>query len=198
MSEFVYVPFPRKLYDDLVRFSDGRCKPAEEAAHRLEAWIDLNFSMLAEDNGWTDDYFVDLFEERLQDFAKEYHPPALAYWETDDIEERAKRQPLVWKEVVIPSGAGVRMAYAGKQHYANVSHGRIRDGNDDFSPSEWASKVAGGTSRNAWRDLWFKLPGEVAWTPAMLLRERMRAAMLESTENGECRPENEGGDHDEA
>jgi hypothetical protein len=59
----------------------------------------------------------------------------------------------------------------------------------NISPSEWASKVAGGTSRNAWRDLWFKEPLSKTWVPAQLVRDQAQQEIQErgAIENGEDR-----------
>lgn len=176
MTDIMYVPFPKKLYDDLVRFSNGRCNPAEWAVDRLEDWIDRNFQSELMGMGWASDHFMDLFSDRIADFAEEYSPDLLEYWAKLD-EHRTKerlggRHPLIWKGVEVAPGSDVRMSYGGVQHYAKIHHGKIVDADGDFSPSEWASKVAGGTSRNAWRDLWFKAPGEIIWVPALALKER--------------------------
>jgi hypothetical protein len=66
------------------------------------------------------------------------------------------------------------MAFGHDHHYAKVKGGKIVDDDGSYSPSEWASKVAGGTSRNAWRDLWFKEPLSKNWVPAQLLRDQTR------------------------
>jgi hypothetical protein len=64
--------------------------------------------------------------------------------------------------------------YGDQHHYATVQRGHIIDDGKEYSLSEWASKVAGGTSRNAWRDLWFKEPLSKTWVPAQLLRDQAR------------------------
>lgn len=175
MSDTIYVPFPRKLYDDLIRFSDGKCDPVEWAVSRLEDWIERNFSSECSGLGWANDHFMAMFDERMEDFAAEFYPEVLDYWERqDEAAAQARREgsrPLVWKYVTVPSGSDVRMTYGGTQHYAKVIDGAIKDDSGTYTPSEYASKVAGGTSRNAWRDLWFRLPGESRWQPATLLRE---------------------------
>lgn len=176
MSEVIYVPFPKKLYDDLVRLSDGRCKPAEWAVDRLEDWIDRNFQSEMMGMGWASDHFMNLFADRIEDFAEEYCPDLLEHWakldEHQSKERLVGRNPLIWKGVVVVPGSEVRMSYGGVQHYAKIHDGKIVDADGQFSPSEWASKVAAGTSRNAWRDLWFKAPGEINWVPATALKER--------------------------
>lgn len=175
MADMVYVPFPRELYNDLVRFSDGRIDPAEWAADRLEAWIEHNFSSLTNGLGWASDSFMANFEDRIEEFAEKYYPAALTYWANEldrDLEaNQAKRRPLIWKEITVPASSEVRMTYGGSPHYGLIYNGKIKDSDGEFSPSEWASKIAGGTSRNAWRDIWFKTPTKPTWTPATVLRE---------------------------
>lgn len=176
MTEMVYVPFPKTLYDDLVRFSDGRCNPIEWAVDRLEDWIDRNFQSEMMGMGWASDHFMGLFADRIEDFAEEYAPGLLEHWAKLDehqMKERlSARNPLIWKGVEVAPGSDVRMSYGGIQHYAKIQDGKIADADGEYSPSEWASKVAAGTSRNAWRDLWFKAPGERNWIPALALKER--------------------------
>jgi hypothetical protein len=75
------------------------------------------------------------------------------------------------------------MAYGDKHRYATVRRGHIVDDGEEYSPSEWASKVAGGTSRNAWRDLWFKEPLSKTWVPAQLLRDQAEEAQQRGEKN---------------
>ena len=108
------------------------------------------------------DRFNGFFGKRDVEFAELYFPEVAAEWLKEDVEAHTSRrkeaQPLVWKEITVQHGSAVRMPYGGKHHYAEIKNGRIVDESGSYSPSEWASKVAGGTSRNAWRDLWFKEP----------------------------------------
>ena len=170
MSETViYISFPRALYDDIVRFSDGRISPEALAANRVESWVENSVEF---DTG--DDYWGD----RLEEVAEKYAPHIYEKWQAENAlgsdQARADSRPLVWKDVTIPAGSEVRMAYGNDHHYAKVKRGKIVDGDNFYSPSEWASKVAGGTSRNAWRDLWFREPLSKSWVPALLLRDQTR------------------------
>lgn len=88
-----------------------------------------------------------------------------------------ENRPLIWKEVTIPSGSNVRMTYDGSDHFAVVKEGKILDDGHLYSPSEWASKIANGTSRNAWRDLYFQIKGSRFFVPADLLRKQARQTM---------------------
>ena len=179
MTEMIFVPFKKSLYDDLVRFSDGKADPAHLAVQQVENWIDLNFSHAPH---VFSDYFAELFEDRLFEFAEEYAP----HWAEEvrkqgdaQIEELLEsRTPLVWKEVTVPAGSQVRMIYAGKQFYGTVKNGRIVDDDGDFSPSSWTYKIT-RTARNAWRDLWFKFPGNADWVQADMLRQRARRTIRE-------------------
>jgi hypothetical protein len=166
----IYLPFPRELYDDIVRFSDGRINPVDIAESEVRFFI--AHSMEHEENLWGD---------RIEEVAEKYAPDVLARWREEDEagseNRKADNKPLVWKEVSIPAGSEVRMAYGDTHHYATVKRGRIIDDGKKYSPSEWASKVAGGTARNAWRDLWFKRPAAPTWVPAQLLRDQARAPL---------------------
>lgn len=164
-EDLIYVPFPRGLYDDIVRFSDGRLRPESLAVSQVEAWVASSVEF----------DFGDDWGSRIKDVAAKYAPHVHAKWQAENAaaSEQAREEalPLVWKEVTIAAGSDVRMAYGGKHHYAKVKGGKIVDDDGAYSPSEWASKIAGGTSRNAWRDLWFKQPLK-QWTPAQRLRGR--------------------------
>lgn len=170
MADFIYIPFPRKLYDDIVRFSDGTLRPEALAANQVEAWVANSIEF---DYGeWGD---------RAEEVAEIYAPDVYERWRTEDKDasERSKleNRPLVWKSVVVDSGSDVRMSYGGDHHYAKVKGGKIVDKDGSYSPSEWASKIADGTSRNAWRDLWFKEPFGKTWVPAQLLRDQAEQGM---------------------
>ena len=163
----IFIPFPQKLYDDIVRFSDGAISPESLAASQVQAWVANSVEFDFGDWG-----------DRIEEVAEIYAPHVYERWMAEDsstVERlKAENRPLVWKEVTVASGSDVRMSYGGDHHYAKVKAGKIIDGDASYSPSEWASKVAGGTSRNAWRDLWFKEPLGNSWVPARLLRRQAK------------------------
>lgn len=158
----------RQLEIDLIRFTDGRIDPLVLRNNLVERWI--------EDNVWDESFWLD----RQLDVAKKYAPDLYKQWQSDlETEEkkiREKPAPLVWKSVVVPAGTRVRMQYGGKYHYAKISNGKICDGRNEFTPSEWASSVANYTSRNAWRDIWFHFPNKEGWISAHDLREKQENA----------------------
>jgi hypothetical protein len=174
-GDLVYIPFSRKLYDDIVRFSDGALDPAALAESRVQSWVENSLEF------GTDDPWV---PERLEELAEIYAPHVLERWlkeDTAQLRQRSENRPLVWKELTIASGSQVRMSYDGEHHYAVVKGGHIVDDGRSYSPSEWASKIAGGTSRNAWRDLWFKELLSKAWVPAQMLRDQAQEEIRRKT-----------------
>src|SRR5690349_12665336 len=120
MSQVIYIPFKKELYDDLVRFSDGAIDPASIAVEQVENWIERGLGY----GEGVEDWFAECFHERLYDFVEKYAPDwidRLQARERADYEAYlARRRPLVWKEVTVPGGSEVRMTYGGKQHYAVV------------------------------------------------------------------------------
>ena len=169
-DDVIYVPLRRKLYDDIVRFSDGRIDPAEMAQVQLENWVARDL-----EDGF-EDYWGDRFEEAAEEYAPHLLEKLAREREQYSVKLREERKPLVWKEISVPAGSEVRMPYGDTHHYAKVERGSIVDDGKEYSPSEWASKIAGGTSRNAWRDIWFREPYSKTWIPAQLLRDQAREA----------------------
>jgi hypothetical protein len=171
-DSMMLVPMRQSFCLDLIRFSDGIFTP-ESIGDLAEEQI-LNLL----DRAW-DGHGELWFGERAFEFAEIYFPDIA----NEMLKFEAKgaglysrgNKPLVWKEVTVPHGAGVRMTYRDEHHYGEVKNGRIVDQSGSYSPSEWASKVADGTSRNAWRDLWFK--DGPNWLPAQMLRDKAKAAL---------------------
>lgn len=174
MSEVIYLPFNKRLYDDVVRFSDGQCDLLWVMEDQFHDFIRRT----------ADDYCHGVIGDdpvRLRQFLAIYHPDIVARWEAEEASNRTndavsdeRWSPLVWKEVEVPAGSEVRMQYGGAYHSAKIIGGKIVDRDGQFSPSEWASKVAGGTNRNAWRDLYFRFPGKQEWAAASTLRDLRR------------------------
>ena len=74
-----------------------------------------------------------------------------------------------WKEIFLPHATSIRMKYKGEYSYAKVDGDNLIYEGKVVSPSEFANKVA-DSSRNAWRDLEIKRPGDSAWISADHLR----------------------------
>ena len=165
-TDCIYVPMSRKLYNDVIRLTDGQIDPAAMAAFQLERWIERD---LESGDG---DYWGDRFEEAAEIYAPHLLEVLAKTERAALVKQDSERKPLVWKEITVPAGSEVRMSYGGTHHYAIIADGRIVDNSGAYSPSDWARKVANNTSRNAWRDLWFREPLSKAWVPAQLLRDQ--------------------------
>ena len=172
MSKYVYIPFDRKFYNDIIRFSDGQLDPVDFIEDQVYYFIERNLYSHA----------FEWFGNRLIEFAKihfEHHVEKLeAEFDPSNILTELE-DPLVWKEVTIPSGTDVRMQYGGSFYFACVKNGKIEDQDGRFSPSEWASKIANRTNRNAWRDLYFRKSYSESWIPASRLRFNARKVLKE-------------------
>ena len=162
-DEKILIPMNLRFCIDLIRFSDGQLTPekiGKLAEQQILGLFEADF----------DTFGPAYLGERADEFGEVY---GLELSIGDP--EKPARNPLIWKNIAFPHGSEVRMSYSGDVHFAKVVNGFIEDTGNKYSPSEWASKVARGTSRNAWRDLWFKKPHSSKWLPAHLIREAHNA-----------------------
>jgi hypothetical protein len=79
-----------------------------------------------------------------------------------------------WVPLWLPNGTLIKMEYKRQTYQAAVKFDRIQYEGERFSASEFAKAVASGTSRNAWRDLMIKRPGDAGWSLADDLRRTKR------------------------
>ena len=172
-EKLIYIPFPKELYDDLIRFSDGGMDVSVWLEDQLMDFFERNLGAATSE----------LFGARSTEFYRKYFPDY-----AKEVEENLRRaeeldlvelieKPLVWKEITINSGTKVRMQYGGTHHFAVVRDGKIQDRSGSYSPSQWARKVANDTSRNAWRDIEFKDSGSTHWRLAEILRDKVRSQL---------------------
>jgi hypothetical protein len=99
-----------------------------------------------------------------------------ADWKTEDLMpevfERQNYRGYQWKSLLLPPGTNVRMTYKGDTYHAAIDGDDFIYKGKKISPSEFANNVAGGTARNAWRDLWIKRPQDRDFRLADDLRPR--------------------------
>jgi hypothetical protein len=74
-----------------------------------------------------------------------------------------------WKGLFLPERTEVRMQYGGVYSYANIVGDALIYEGRVVTPSQLAALI-GGLGRNAWRDLWVRLPGTRQWKKAAYLR----------------------------
>jgi hypothetical protein len=65
----------------------------------------------------------------------------------------------------LPDGTQIRMPHKGKYYYAAVEGDEVKHEGRAMTPGQLANFVAQG-SRNAWKCLWVKRPGDQEWRPA--------------------------------
>jgi hypothetical protein len=85
-----------------------------------------------------------------------------------------------WQNVFLPNGTQLKIPYKGRDHLAEIRHQQLYYEDTPTSPSQFASRVARYTSRNAWRDIWVKRPDDKDWLPANRLRRESRARPADS------------------
>jgi hypothetical protein len=76
-----------------------------------------------------------------------------------------------WKSLFLPAGTELRMHFARQVHNARVIGDSLVYGGQRMSPRQMTIAVA-GDGRNAWRELWVRLPTDIKWRPASLLRRQ--------------------------
>ena len=74
-----------------------------------------------------------------------------------------------WKSLFLPHGTEIRMRYKGEYHYATVNGDEVLYEGNPVTPAVLANTIT-QSSRNAWRDLWIKRPGDREWNLAEDLR----------------------------
>jgi hypothetical protein len=154
-SDHLSVPFPKELYDKIIIRSGGKVDPVDMAIYQLEEWIERT---LNDEDAWTEEGF----EEWQLELAPAAKGPSLG----------DPTKGYHWKELYLPNGSELRMTYRGQIHHAQVRNEKLVYEGNAYSPSKLASKIAGDTGRNAWRDLWIKFPGQTNWDLAIRLRRR--------------------------
>ena len=126
--------------------------------HAIETFLERtkDDSML-----WNNEYLEEYPDKHADDVFSYFGDPGRGY---------------VWQAVHLPNGTRLRITYKGRQHYAEIRHKNLMDGDASLTPSEWARKVANNTNRNAWRDIWVKRPEDRDWQVADQLRRNMTEA----------------------
>lgn len=141
-TDYISIPFPKALYDMIIVRSGGKLDPVQLAADQVEGFIERNTT---EDSFWT--------EAGLEAFADEERARNSGAGARDLLAGH------LWKPVFLLNGTRLRMSYKGTSHYAEVRGDKIQGADRVFdSVSQWVRNVAGGTSRNAWLDVWIKRP----------------------------------------
>ncbi|NVD72228.1 hypothetical protein HUX88_16960 [Duganella sp. BJB1802] len=80
-----------------------------------------------------------------------------------------------WKSLFLPEGTVLKSWSYGENNYARVEGDQIIHNGRAVSPNEFAQSFARST-RNAWRDLFIRRPGDKTYKSAYRLRDELIAA----------------------
>ena len=163
-TDYIYVPLKAELYAELVR----RSRQADVATYIEHSVAEFLDRTEGDPHVWSEEYIEGAVHNEASDFRETYGDPGRGYQ---------------WQTLFLPNGTSVKMLYHGRVEYAEVRHDKLTFNGDFLSPSQFASKVAEGTSRNAWRDLYIKFPGDASWKYADGLRRATSARANPSRSN---------------
>ena len=92
---------------------------------------------------------------------------ANASWKPELLTEEGDKisRGYQWKNLFLPDGTELRMQYKDANFYAKVEGDEVIYDGKSVSPASMVNSIS-GTSRRAWRDMWFKRPEDKQWLPA--------------------------------
>ncbi|SEO24719.1 hypothetical protein SAMN05216404_11528 [Nitrosospira multiformis] len=150
MNNVVFVPISSEIYNEFVlRYGDARA----DVASTIENVVADYLERTKDEQYWGEQYLAKRDAERI--LGEALGDPDKGYQ---------------WLAIFLPNGTKLKMAYKGRDYYAEVVHEKIMYEGESFSPSGLANCIASGTARNAWRDLWIKRPRDKEWLLADDLR----------------------------
>ncbi len=157
MANTVGVPIDADLYAEFILRSGKSVDVANWIENILQDYMDRTEF---EDLIWSKDHIEKVRANLDEDFEATYGDPEGSYR---------------WGELWLWNGTRIRMNYKGKNHYAFVRDEQIIFEEEAYTPSQLASKIAGGTNRNAWRDLWIMERESKEWVLAYDLRRKAKS-----------------------
>jgi hypothetical protein len=82
---------------------------------------------------------------------------------------------LAWSPLFLANGTQLRMSYGQRTYHARIRFDQVQYGEELFpTTSQWVRRIANGTSRNAWHDVWIKTPDSEAFQYADAMRQVKR------------------------
>jgi len=167
-TNYIYIPIRADLIQEIYR----RCDLS--APVNIANWV--NGFLESELEGTAGDAEIWDNEEYIQ-----------SYWEDREWEEEQRtygnrNEGYMWKNLFLPNQTKLRITYKGTAHDAEVRHeqiiyeGQAEFEGKPFSPSSLVSKIAEGTNRNAWRDIYIQRPGDRDWILADVARNAKRVS----------------------
>jgi hypothetical protein len=146
----ISIPVEHRLIAEIILRSQGRVDPVGLIDSIVSDYLDRTEG---DADIWSLAHAEEVAETNRDD-SDQYGDPTKGYY---------------WNRVFLPNGTALLSSYKGQQHRAEIRHEQLVYDGKPSTPSQFASMVANNTSRNAWRDLWVKRPGE-PWHAANALR----------------------------
>ena len=152
----IFIPFSAQLYAEFVLRTGSHDGIPKFVEGIVETYLDRTFGDAAI---WGDKH-------------AEQAETQEAKWSEDRETNGDPLKGYQWAALFVRNGTKVRMQYQGAYHYAAIQHEKLMHEGEALSPSEFARNIAGGTNRNAWRDLYLQFPGQKGWEQADVLRKQ--------------------------
>ena len=96
-----------------------------------------------------------------------------ASWKPELLNKQTSARGYQWKGLFLPEATELRMPYKGDYFYASVEGDHVMYDGERVTPASWVNRVT-QSSRNAWRDVWVKRPGDKEWRLADDIRNEGR------------------------
>ncbi len=157
MGSKVCVPIDADMYAEFILRSGKNVDVASFIENIVQDYLDRTEGDAAI---WSNEHAVKFHAQLGEDFEKTYGDPEGSYQ---------------WGDLFLENGTKIRMKYKGRHYFAVVRHEEIEFEEEVYTPSQLANKIAGGTSRNAWRDPRIKERGSSQWVLADDLRRQAKA-----------------------
>ena len=157
MGSKVCVPIDADMYAEFILRSGKNVDVASFIENIVQNYLD---GTEGDPKIWSDQHAEKFHAQLGEDFEKTYGDPEGFYQ---------------WDNLFLWNGTKIRMRYKGRNYFAVVRDDEINFEEEAYTPSQLAKKIANGTSRNAWKDLWIKNRGSSQWVLADDLRRHFKA-----------------------
>jgi hypothetical protein len=158
----VAVPVSGSIIAEIILRSQGRVDPVGLIESAITNFLDRT---RGDALVWSEEHANAVAEEQADGSLQKYGPASRGYH---------------WQNVFLPNGTQLKIPYKSRDHFAEIRHQQLYYEGTPSSPSQFASRVASNTSRNAWRDIWVKRPDDKDWLTANRLRRESRARPADS------------------
>jgi hypothetical protein len=109
---------------------------------------------------------------------------AIKLWIAQQCADAVPERGYQWKQLFLPDATRVRLNFEGQSYVARVAGDELIYQGRAVSPHQMVLQIA-GDGRNAWRELWVRLPGQRDWSNA----DRLRSQLVKRAANAPRSPE---------